>query len=131
MTAPSLADLPLQAQFAETERWTAETMRAHQFRQLGILAAHALRTTPFHRARLAAAGITGPDDAARKWHRLPLLRREEIQREAGLRSASLPEGLGAVIETTTSGSTGTPVTVLSTALEARFCKALELRSMLW
>jgi phenylacetate-CoA ligase len=43
----------------------------------------------------------------------------------------VPEAHGAVLSNTTSGSTGIPVTVLGTELDARFFKALELRLLLW
>lgn len=132
MTLPPLAELPFQSQFAETERWPADKLRAQQFRQLGLVAEHARRTVPFYRARFAAAGITGPKQLARHWHKLPVLTRREVQ-AAGtlLHSAAVPAGHGAVIPNTTSGSTGMPVTVLGTELDARFFKAFELRTLLW
>ena len=128
---PALAELPLQAQLAETERWSPRKLRSHQFQQIAILAEHAQRTVPFFRARFAAAGITDPRRIDRQWHRLPLLRRQEVQTAgAALHSDGVPPAHGAILSNTTSGSTGVPVTVLGTELDARFFKALDLRILL-
>ena len=129
---PSLAHLPFQAQLAETERWPPDKLRAHQFHQIGILVEHASRTVPFYRARLAEAGIADPERIERLWHRLPLLTRREVQTAGtALQSTAVPDAHGAVLANTTSGSTGVPVTVLGTELDARFFKAFELRTLLW
>lgn len=128
---PSLAELPLQAQLAETERWSPRKLRSHQFQQIAILAEHAQRTVPFVRARFAAAGITDPRRIDRQWHRLPLLRRQEVQTAGtALHSTAVPPAHGGILSNTTSGSTGVPVTVLGTELDARFFKALDLRFLL-
>jgi phenylacetate-CoA ligase len=86
---------------------------------------------PFFRARFAAAGITDPRRIDRQWHRLPLLRRQEVQTAgAALHSNGVPPAHGGILSNTTSGSTGVPVTVLGTELDARFFKALDLRFLL-
>jgi phenylacetate-CoA ligase len=127
----SLADLPFQAQLAEAERWPPDKLQSHQFQQIGILAEHAQRTVPFFRARFAAAGITDPRRIDRLWHRLPLLSRQEVQTAGtALHSTTVPPAHGGVLSNTTSGSTGVPVTVLGTELDARFFKALDLRILL-
>ena len=129
---PSLAELPFQTQLAETERWSAQTLRAFQFQQIGIVAEHALRTVPFYRARLAAAGLAGGRPVDRLWNELPILTRRDIQAAgAALRSIDVPAAHGKILSNTTSGSTGMPVTVLGTELDARFFKAFELRTLLW
>jgi len=128
---PALADLPLQAQLAETERWPPHKLRSHQFQQIAILAEHAQRTVPFFQARFAAAGITDPRRIDRLWHRLPLLSRQEVQTAGtALHSTAVPPAHGGILSNTTSGSTGVPVTVLGTELDARFFKALDLRMLL-
>ncbi len=129
---PSLTDLPFQAQLAEAERWPPHKLRAHQFQQIAILAEHAQRTVPFYRARFAAAGITDPRRIRQRWHRLPPLTRREVQTgDAALHSTAVPLAHGGILANTTSGSTGIPVTVLGTELDARFFKALDLRTLLW
>ena len=129
---PSLTNLPFQKQLAEIERWPADKLRGQQFHQLGLLVEHTLRTVPFYRSRLAAADISGAQRIHRQWHRLPPLTRRDVQ-SAGklLQSADIPEAHGAVLSNTTSGSTGVPVTVVGTELDARFFKAFELRVLLW
>src|SRR5262249_49217463 len=129
---PSCANLPFQAQLAETERWPAHKLRAHPFQHIAIPAEHAQRTVPSLRARFAAAGITDPRRIHRRWHRLPLLTRREVQTAgAALQSTAVPPSHGRILSNTTSGSTGVPVTVLGSELDARFFKALELRMLLW
>src|SRR5262249_32811540 len=129
---PSLTDLPFQAQLAETERWPPHKLREHQFQQIGILTEHAARTVPFYRSRLAAAGVSDPKRIDRLWRQLPLLTRRGAQTAgATLQSTEVPEAHGRVLSNTTSGSTGVPVTVLGTELDARFFKAFELRMLVW
>ena len=117
---PSLTNLPFQKQLAEIERWPADKLRGQQFHQLGLLVEHTLRTVPFYRSRLAAADISGAQRIHRQWHRLPPLTRRDVQSAGNLlQSADIPEAHGAVLSNTTSGSTGVPVTVLGTELDAR------------
>ena len=128
----SLANLPFQKQFAETEWWPPERLREQQFHQIRLLVEHALNTVPFHRAKLMAVGIADSAHIASEWHQIPVLTRRELQTAGrALQSSEVPEAHGAVLSNTTSGSTGIPVTVLGTELDARFFKALELRILLW
>jgi phenylacetate-coenzyme A ligase PaaK-like adenylate-forming protein len=103
-----------------------------QFRQLNAVVAHAARTVPFYRQRLLDAGITGhraitPED----WLRMPLLTRQDIQTAgAALHSTALPPSHGKITKASTSGSTGTPVTVLATETTAFFWQVMTLREHL-
>ncbi len=125
--------LALQRQFDATQFWPPERLRAQQFRQLRLLVAHAARSVPFHAARLRAAGID-PDaeltEAA--WARLPVLARQDVQREdARLHAAGVPATHGKISETTTGGSTGVPVRVRKTALDQLLWNALHVREEIW
>ena len=48
--------LALLWQFAQTERWPADTLLHYQLRQLDNVLDHAWRTVPWYREQLAAAG---------------------------------------------------------------------------
>lgn len=120
-------------QLAACERWSAEALADAQRQQLGLLIEHTWDTIPFYRQRLQSAGIVADrDPTMAEWRRLPLLTRRDIQ-DAGdaLVCDDVPEAHGEIITTTTSGSTGAPVTVAGTILDAYFAKAFGLRHFHW
>jgi phenylacetate-CoA ligase len=126
-------DLAYQKRLDETQWWSPERLLALQLRQLGSLVAHTWRTVPSQRARLASAGLEPdrPIDLDR-WRRLAPLTRREIQRAGeALWSDAVPAAHGAMLTTTTSGSTGTPVTVRGTVFDATVGKEITLRHFLW
>lgn len=120
-------------QLAACEQWTADALEEAQLKQLDVLVEHARHTIPFYRERLERAGIM-PDRelSLADWRQMPLLTRRDIQ-DLGesLICDAVPEGHGEIITTTTSGSTGTPVTVAGTILDAYFAKAFALRHFHW
>jgi phenylacetate-CoA ligase len=129
-TATMLAVL---GQLERSQWWPPDLLREVQLAQLGHLVAHASRTVPFHRERLAAAGYReGEPLTPELWARLPVLTRAELQ-EAGpaLRSAAVPPAHGQVREVSSSGSTGTPVTSAHTNLVDLFAAAATLRAYFW
>lgn len=119
----------LQAQLRESERADPDVVRAQQKKQLELLAAHAVANSPFWRARLEAAGFgTGTDWFAR----LPLLTRAETKAaDSDLFALPVPRDHGEVYQLTTSGSTGTPLTIQKTAAAILFWNAMTLRDSLW
>ncbi|MEO3429856.1 AMP-binding protein [Pelagibius sp. CAU 1746] len=118
----------------EANQWrSAEEIRSLQFRQLNRLLRHVAKTVPFYRRRLDGCGLTGeravtPED----WLRMPLLTRADIQ-QAGeeLISDELPPEHGKTAKASTSGSTGMPVTVVSSHLNQLFWEVVTLREHLW
>jgi phenylacetate-CoA ligase len=97
------------------------------------LLAHAARTVPFYRDRLAQVGWrpdTVLDDAT--WRRIPLLKRRDIQ-DAGsaLHSQAVPPEHGASGTVKTSGSTGMPIAVRHTRMSSLFWQAITVRDHLW
>src|SRR5438105_10736800 len=113
-------DLAYQKRLQESQWWKSDHLLEHQSEALGRLIAHAWRTVPFHRSRLEAAGVepARPFDLTR-WRRLPPLTRRDIQRAGdALDSTAAPAAYGRIVTTTTSGSTGTPITVRGTAFDA-------------
>ena len=125
--------LALQYQFERTEWWSAETLRAHQFRQLESLLSHSFFNVPFYAQRLAAAGYRpGETPAAAIWHRLPVLTRLEVQRlGAALYASNDPPGHGRRMQFLTSGSTGTPVAGVQTEHWRHYWEAVTVRDNLW
>jgi len=126
-------DLAYQRRLHQSQWWTAERLLEHQRDALERLTAHAWRTVPFHRARLEAAGVEpGRLFDLTRWRRLPILTRRDIQCAGDLLdSTAVPAAHGRIITTTTSGSTGTPITVRGTVFDAIIGKAITLRHFLW
>ncbi|MCA8967530.1 MAG: phenylacetate--CoA ligase family protein [Planctomycetes bacterium] len=115
-----------------SERWSPDRLRASQLRQLRALLAHALEHSPFHRDRLAMT----PAEATRiewaDWEALPTLPRAELQ-AAGEHAAAacVPQGHGEVTWQSTTGSTGRPLRIATSAFTRFVNAALTLRDHLW
>jgi len=125
--------LSLLFQLDETQWWAPERLMEHQLLQLQALLRHAWETVPYYRMRLGAAGYR-PDGALdlAGWRSLPLLTRRDIQ-NAGktLTTLRLPPEYAPTMEVQTSGSTGQPVKVVGTQLDALKWEAMTLREHLW
>lgn len=123
--------LALLAQLEQTQWWSAERLAERQRAQLAALLRHACEHTPYYRERLGpgAADAAASDEA---WRALPRLTRRAIQDAgAALNSTWLPPGHGPTGEAQTSGSTGEPVKVRSTVLDALMWEAMTLRGHRW
>ena len=133
MATTLTAAIPAQERLARTERLAPEALLEKQLAQLAALVVHAYANVPFYRARLDAAGIVpGARIELDQWRRLALLTRREVQGSGtALHALRLPQREGRVLETSSSGSTGIPVTVLGTDREALVFKILSLRNHLW
>jgi phenylacetate-CoA ligase len=120
-------------QLEHTQWLSADDLTAQQFRQLSLTLNHAYQTVPFYRARLDASGVT-PTDAATVdgFRRLPFLTRRDIQTAgSSLHSTAVPKNHGELSRTTTGGSTGQPVTVVTTGLTEFFWRVFTLRDHIW
>lgn len=125
--------LALLAQYAATERLPVDEMEARQRARLGELARHAAARSPHFAARLKAAGLTPNDLAAPGGlQALPPLTRDQVM-SAGdaLFCQSAPREHGRIETSTTSGSTGQPVTIRKTEFCLRHWLANALRVHLW
>jgi len=125
--------LSLLYQMEQSQWWTPDRLRRHQFRQLGALLRHAMETVPFYRDRLADAGVGRDADLTpQAWRRIPVLTRTDVQGafDAFL-SADALKAHGRQNAVFTSGSTATPVRVVKTALTQTFWDAITLRDHLW
>lgn len=133
---PTGSAAPLWALLQQLEQmqWQdGHTIASQQWQQLSRLVAHARRTVPYYAQRLSEEVVlASAADAPRIWSAVPLLTRRDIQ-EAGpaLQSTALPKSHGSVSRITTSGSTGMPVSVLSTDVTRLFWNAITIRDHLW
>ncbi|MCA1974330.1 MAG: hypothetical protein LDL44_15945 [Caenispirillum sp.] len=117
-------------QLGRTEWLAPDALAGLQLDQLRCLLAHACSNVPFYRDRYA-----GVEPSRLDWETfrtLPVLTRRELQGGfERLQSGAVPRSHGAVMEGRTSGSTGTPVRFLQTAVTQLFWNALTLREHLW
>lgn len=120
----------LLGKLAQSQWWSPEQMRDHQFRLLRALLSHADKTVPFYHQRFQAAGVDPAAVSPENWESLPLLTRSDLQVE-NLLTARLPPGHGRTSTTQTSGSTGQPVKITSTGFTNFFWRALTIRDNLW
>lgn len=124
--------LAMHYQFEHTQWLAADALSRLQLTQLASVTAHAYTTVPHYRERWA--GLYDPS-APLTWEtfaRLPLLTRSDLQTRFDLmKSERIPAQHGAVVEARTSGSTGTPVCVLKTALCGLVWRAFTLRDHAW
>lgn len=130
-SGPAASLLAMLRYFDESQWWAAGRLVAHQLQQAERLVAHASISSPFFSGRLKGYAGTAPLTMER-WRELPLLTRADIQ-DAGdsLHCRQLPPGHGDAFSTTTSGSTGQPVTTRGTGLTQFFWNVLTLRDHHW
>jgi phenylacetate-CoA ligase len=124
--------LTLQWQLERSQWWSPEQIRQQQFRQIRALVAHAVANVPFYRHSLEQTSLS---DAGRldpeSFRKFPLLGKSAVrENEKALRAVTLPPGHGAVMESTTTGSTGIPVRILRSGLDNFFAGALVVREHL-
>jgi phenylacetate-CoA ligase len=125
--------LGLAYQLEQSQWWSAEELRNHQYRQLAALLRHARATVPFYRKRLAESGLTDEQALTPEgWLRIPLLTRQDIrQHQDDLTTTQLPPGHGPIHRNKTSGSTGQFLEVLGTAVDTLMWQGLTLRDDRW
>ncbi len=136
---PPLADAKLAqiwVAYLELERtqWLdAATLQRRQLEQVRELLAHSITEVPYYRETLPAAGLfPGAIQTIDDFRRLPLLPRRTYQeRIAQFEAHTLPAGTVATGARQTSGSSGTPTTVLMTNLVHLWWLALFLRDLEW
>jgi phenylacetate-CoA ligase len=124
--------LALLFQLEQTQWLPPQQLRAGQLRQLELVVRHAVATVPHYRRHLRALW---DGDAPLDWTHFagfPLLTRRDLQEQfADLASTAPVAQHGTPVIAQTSGSTGTPVRVLRTALDQLFWKAFTLREHAW
>lgn len=121
--------LSIQFQLSQSQWWSPDRLLGLQLKQLTSLVHHAKSSTRHYRDIDIPIGSELTLETFRS---LPLLRRRDIQTAGdGLFSARPPQSHGSSITVMTSGSTGTPVTVLKSELAMLLWQAFTLRESLW
>ena len=110
-----------------------DELKARQYRQLGLLVAHANSHLKFWGERFRKAGF---DPAApitdETWALLPILSRAEAQAAgAALHCLTLPKQHGETTTDKTSGSTGEPLVIKRSAIALFYWNVFTLREELW
>ncbi len=124
--------LSILGQLQETQWWTPEKLRHHQFIQLTELLRHAAETVPYYKSILGSLNLTDGNVDQDMWESIPLLQRHDIQRHADqLMSNAIPTAHGETDVIQTTGSTGEPIRVTRTALNDLMWKVLTLRDHVW
>jgi phenylacetate-CoA ligase len=128
-SGPAALLLALHAELDATQWLAPEALAERQRRQLEQLVAHADAHVAAYRDRLAP--LRGARHWAEAWRSLPVLTRRDVQALGSALHAPAPPEHGKVASVSTSGSTGTPVTVLKTELAQLFWAAFTLRDHHW
>lgn len=117
-------------QLDASQWWSADQMAVAQLRQLKNLISHAVIHSPFYREHLSSIDLEKLD--IESLHQLPILTRTQLQQNNKIIDClQLPETHGAVTESMTSGSTGSPVKLRNTALTSTIWNAINMREQLW
>ena len=101
----------------ESQYWQPEQMRAFQLTQLEPLLRHARENVPFYKTRLDPVFRQNGEIDWSRWHEIPIVTRADLRdRHDEMLAATLPPGHGPSKTFYSSGSSGVPVAVESTAI---------------
>lgn len=96
----------------ESLHWPRETLQSYQRMQLGQLLRHARANVPFYKDRLDCLFDDVDDIVWSRWEQVPILKRADLRLQTQLLLSTInPPSHGALQTSSTSGSTGIPVTV--------------------
>jgi phenylacetate-CoA ligase len=125
--------LALQFQFDRSQWLDGPSILGHQFEQLRVLIDHARTQAPFYRDHLRRAQIFSLGGLTpASFTRWPLLSRSDVLAAGeSLLARTMPAAHGEIIWNSTTGSTGQPVRVATSALGTLFQDALVMRSHFW
>ena len=118
-------------QLEQSQWWSEEKLRQHQFSQLKPLLKHCVDYVPYYKDKLQNL-LLSETLSEEEWLSIPLLTRDEVQKNGDLlRAKAMPPGHGKISKQFTSGSTGKPVEVLGTDITGFFWNVFTLRDHLW
>ena len=125
--------LSLLYQLEQTQWWSSERLLDRQLRQAQHLIRHAHANVPFHRGKLESVAQLAPGELTLdEFQNLPILKRADIQQHAAeLTSPQVPRGHLPLGKVSTSGSTGSPIEVPTTAITRLLYRTFGLRFHLW
>jgi phenylacetate-CoA ligase len=118
--------------FTDIQYWPREKIREFQATQLARLLKHAREYVPFYRDRLDAAFDSNGRFDWSRWTDIPILTRSDVM-ESGerMQSLSLPTDHGGTSRSTTSGSTGAPLTIVASFYSGSAARAAMNRCQTW
>ncbi len=112
----------------ESQYWPPQQMLAYQRSQLSQLLRHAKATVPFYKTRLDVVFKRNGDIDWDRWHEIPIVTRAELRDNySAMITTALPPGHGPAKTYRSSGSSGIPVAVETTAIQSRVNWAATLR----
>lgn len=125
--------LALQSQLQIAEWWSPHALAQAQLSQLDALVRHAAAHVPYYAKRMRRWKLDPTVPLTwEAFRQIPVLTREEVQRAGEtLYATSTPPTHGRVGVTSTSGSSGRPVTLRKTELTLALWRAVTLRDHLW
>lgn len=117
---------------SESQHWSRDQLQDYQRGQLEQLLRHARANTPFYARRLDILFRGDGSVDWERWHDLPILTRADatLHRDAML-AKEVPKAHGATRDSSSSGTTGHPVTVRHTGLASAIWRAAYWRSHRW
>lgn len=123
--------LALQFQLERSQWLSPDEITEEQARLAHRLYQHSIRNIPFYKDRYSEAGFAAePLKTHSDWRKLPLLRRGDIQSHFKQMQCR-PTDHGELSTSATSGSSGSPVVVVGTAVSRILWHAITLRHHLW
>jgi phenylacetate-CoA ligase len=126
------AALALLLQLEGSQWLPPEQLLARQLTQMQILMQHANTSVPFYRNHWRSSLDPSRPLSLEAIAALPVLTRRDLQENFdSLISSNIPAAHGATSEARSSGSTGTPVRMLSTGLTALLWNVFTLRDHRW
>jgi len=130
--------LAVQFQLEQSQWLTAEALRTYQLRQLHRVLVHSNNHVPLYRDRIDSADLPSRSlDADGElqwddWLKLPLLQRDDVQAAGNqIHTTPMRSDHGTISQSSTSGSTATPLVTLGTTLTRLMWSAISLRQHLW
>lgn len=125
--------LALQYQLEKSQWYSPQTIQLQQFKKLLPLLLHAKLTVPYYKKSLSNLMIdTNSNINVDLWKTIPILTRDDVRdRSDELTSPSIPPEHGQVFDVSSSGSTGKPIKIKSTALSAFMWQAGSIRDHIW
>ncbi|MSQ71859.1 MAG: phenylacetate--CoA ligase family protein [Betaproteobacteria bacterium] len=124
--------LALLFQMEQAQWLSAEAIAERQFQQLAVVLRHAHASVPYYGQLWRGRYDPQAPLAAGRFADLPILSRRDLQTNfAALQSTAVPASHGAISESESTGSTGTPVRIRKTELAHMMWKVITLRDHLW
>jgi phenylacetate-CoA ligase len=115
----------------QRSQWMSKTeLNNLQARELHKIVGHAFQKVPFYRRLYEMAKVTPSDIVnGNRIERLPIVTREHLNTTPLLERTAVDADVNSCVLNTTSGSTGTPATLLEDPAWAAYHEALKLRYM--